>query len=74
MVILGDFTQFVRGVGAQPVQPQPPFADQLVIDVLDLDIAGKINQPGQVMVIILDSLLRAVLLDLQIFQKISFGF
>jgi hypothetical protein len=74
VIILGGFAEFVGGVGAQTVQPQPPFANQFGVYIANLYIAGKINQPGQVMVVILNGFLRAVLFDFQIFKEICFGF
>lgn len=65
--------EFVSGVGAQAVEPQPPLPHQFRIDIAYLNVPGEVDQPGKVVVVVGNCLLRAVLLDFQILQKVGLG-
>ena len=57
MIVECCFLQLITYVCTDSVEPKPPFAHQLLVDVGHLDVAGIISQPGEVVVVVSDGFL-----------------
>ena len=71
MVVLGGLRKFVAVYVFGAVEVQAPLADPLGIQLGNIAIVTKFHETRQVVVVVADGFLRAVLFDLHVLQEVG---